>query len=194
MNSQNRYINKFTLQDVGIKKEVFLKNIQPMFNDLPWDYYDCRKSQIDFLSEKLPKYKNDLKKLFQKYYNGDAPYSTLTPYVDLLNSTDSLGFFKLRPFRRRMISEFVLQYKQQWVINRIPINQFSQTVESNDYRNLSRCFTELETEKTNCKYVKLLINSIANKLKKQNSNIQYLNIVIFGSSVLRRGSGSTSKN
>lgn len=173
----NYPIRVFNLNGIGINQAKFIKDMKKSFKNLPWDFYDVRREQINFLIKKIPSEKKILEKFFPHYYLGKTNLSQIESILKKLSKKDRNIFNKIKPYRRRSMASFVLSYSQgRWNIKKIKKEIFSQKVRKDDYRSLTRVFQEMSTSITkNPEFEKLLTN-IAEMVREDNSNVKKLNI------------------
>lgn len=128
------------LKSIGIEHQAFLDFFSPIFEELSWDPYDVRRLQVNFLMAHFPSDESKIKSLLKAYFIGDIQTSAFQKWIDQLNADQKLAFEKIQPWRRRSVSQFILDEKQNIV--REPVDQFVQGVESDDYRSWPRVFEE----------------------------------------------------
>jgi len=174
----------FDLEDLAIDKLNFFSEMKPVYIDLPWDYYDVRKEQYDFLFKKLPKKEEKFEEIFIPYYLGKLPIEVLDPYIASLNSLDQKKFFEIKPYRRRVISHFALDYKDGWDIKRIKIKNFEQKDIKQDYRQLPRQFSEASDILVSLNSFNKFIVGIGNIVKDLNKSVKYLQMIVHNTGVI----------
>lgn len=175
----------FNIDDLGVNQKIFLEETKNIFSELPWDYYDMRKMQLDYLTKHLPTATlNTLSQnLLIDYYQGKIDASHLQFLLKQLPQLQREQFEQIKPYRKRSIAEFILTFTNNWSISRFPANQFSQ-VEAKideagklDYRQFPRIFSESTHEAVETDIFTQLLIGIANTVRKNHENVKKLNIV-----------------
>ena len=158
-------IRVFDLKGLGIDQERFIKDVTPTFKKLTWDMYDVRREQIDFLLKYVPDQKNRLKKFFPSYYSGKKKLSAIADIVNKLSSKKKKEFLKLKPYRRRSISKFILTLsKTGWHIKKVKHTRFYQKVK--DYRSIKRVLPETSPSITRHPEFRKILIALANIVKE----------------------------
>ncbi|MEM7183839.1 MAG: 2OG-Fe dioxygenase family protein [Spirochaetota bacterium] len=171
-------IRLFSLNNLGIDHNKFIDELTPTFSYLPWDYYDVRKKQFDFLKRIFPHHKKELDKVFPGYFQG---YVSLEKSISLFHeiSQSCMEYlFSLKPFRKRSIYYFDahLESSNDWHIRNLPIGSFTQKTE-NDYRKLQRNFQEMSHFVSQHHLFKTLLQKICGIIKGIQPNIRKIRIV-----------------
>ena len=174
-------IHIFSVEDFGIPLERFLQETRPIFYDLPWDPYDARREQLEFLQKHISVPESDFQ-TFCDYFEGKTPFTPLQRLRHLLSLSQRAQFDLMKPFRRRAISKFVGTFSSpMWNFKRVPISRFSQDTaklkeKKFDFRTLVRTFTEIEDRHIETPLFKMLLQGIAEKVRKFNPEITSLEI------------------
>ena len=181
-------ITVFDIEDFLPDKAAFIEKTRHYFFDLPWDQYDMRRKQLDFLKansqkeswEKLPPH------ILKKYFIGEVDLSAFTTLIQQLSTENQIRFHAIKPFRRRSAMRLLLTYHpcvSNWSIERVPVKDFSQEKaliedEKNiDYRHCPRQFTETKDEMMDDVFDKV-VRGIANLVKSSNPNSNQLDITV----------------
>ncbi|MEM9823125.1 MAG: 2OG-Fe dioxygenase family protein [Bacteroidota bacterium] len=136
-----------SLRHLGIDQEQFIATFAPFFQDLPWDPYDVRRLQVDFLKQQFAKEAQDIQALFKAYYLGQIDLKSFDQWIERLSSKQKAEFDQILPWRRRSVAQFLVEEKEQKVlITREAVKQFAQEVQGADYRSLPRIFAEAPPE------------------------------------------------
>lgn len=137
-------IRVFSPQDFGIKTSEFIKKNQQIFHQLPFDYYDMRRSQIEYLLEIRPELSSTLS-VWGNYFLGNVKKEEL-PLFSSLSELEKKSFLEKEPFRKRAVAKFdVEKTVLRPIVKRDLISTFSQTkVEGTDFRKLPRIFSPLD--------------------------------------------------
>lgn len=149
-------ITIFDVEDFGVSRKR-LREMQPAFYELPWDYYDLRKSQLDFLECTVGSgiWGTIERELAREYFVGSARADTIERLISDLNREQRLIFDSMRPFRKRSASRFIYtktSTSADWHVKRVPMKEFTQGHgavlhdQHTDYRKYPRSFTETTTE------------------------------------------------
>lgn len=165
-------IQTFSVEEFGIPLDEFLKQTQPFFYQLPWDDYDARREQIDFLRKSQGVNEFDLPTLalLCDYFTGEKKLEDIRPLYKNLSDQLQSQFLRIKPFRKRAISRFIVEISEDgWFSERIPACSFSQIdakIEEAkfDLRKLPRIFTEIEDSMVNNKLFYQLLHGVAAKV------------------------------
>lgn len=179
----NAAIRVFDLKGLGIDQERFIRDIAPTFKKLTWDMYDVRRDQIDFLLKHVPDQKTRLKKFFLSYYSAKKKLSAIGDIVNKLSSKKKKEFLKLKPYRRRSISKFMLTFsKTGWHIKKVKYTSFSQKVK--DYRSITRVAQETSSFITSHPEFKKLLIALATIVKELHPRTKKLSIDVHQTGVV----------
>ncbi|MEL6863902.1 MAG: 2OG-Fe dioxygenase family protein [Bacteroidota bacterium] len=131
------------LAEIGIEQKVFLDYFSPLFQELPWDYYDPRRMQILLLQKCLPHAARAIQTQFRAYFTGDIGQEVLQPWIEQLSDEQRAAFDRIQPWRRRSVARFELSQSNDRIdLLRTPVPQFVQDLEEEDYRSWPRHFIE----------------------------------------------------
>lgn len=136
----------FDLKGMGVSLEGLKDGIAETYETLPWDMYLVKRDQIDFIIELFPNKKEVLQtEVLPRYFADEIGVSDLKEYTDQFSDDQRAEFEKIRPYRRRGISEFMLHKSEanayQWQIEELPYTPYTQDSDvENDYRQLVRKF------------------------------------------------------
>lgn len=135
----------FNLEGIKIRREPFICDLAPTFQALTWDEYDRERDQLYFLLGCFPGEANHFVAYEKSVGSKRSLKNEFAELIDCLSSAKKIEFEKIKPYRRRAIGKFLLQKytKRIWRIERLPAGEFSQDVESNDYRSSKRVFHEM---------------------------------------------------
>lgn len=131
------------LDKLNLNQEDFLKTMSPFFKELPWDPYDARRMQVEFLKKKFPKTSKKIQALFKDYFLGKTKIDVFQYWISKLNKKSKAQFKKIKPWRRRSVSQFqVTETAEKIQVLRKVVQQFTQDMNGDDYRSLPRIFEE----------------------------------------------------
>lgn len=131
------------LNKLYINQEDFLKTMSPFFKELPWDPYDARRMQVEFLKKKFPKTSKKIQALFKDYFLGKTKIDVFQYWISKLNKKSKAQFKKIKPWRRRSVSQFqITETAEKIQVLRKVVQQFTQEMNDDDYRSLPRIFEE----------------------------------------------------
>ncbi len=166
------------LNHLGIEKEVFIDFFKDLFQELAWDPYDVRRLQIEFLKAQIPSAEEELNKLFKAYFTGEVGEEALEKWVEQLSDEDQFEYTKIKPWRRRSISQFVLSINDGDIeILREPCKQFSQSVDEEDYRSLPRIFEESPDKHVVNTHFNSLMISVFHIIQSIEENVKKIQLV-----------------
>lgn len=178
-------IQVFSVSDFGIPLKSFLSATKPIFDGLPFDEYDCKKEQIVFLQTHLPEETKNADEMFYRYYKAEIGFQGISPFYLKLNEAEKEQFNRIKPYRRRAVSRFLLQYTPErgWVYERIPTSSFSQTYakikeDHFDFRSLPRIFSEIDEEAVSSKIFDRLMKGVASKVRSYHPDVDKLDITV----------------
>ncbi len=165
-------IKPFSLQELGIDQERFLKDHKPIFHTLKADSYDQRKEQLDFLEIRFP---DAVKSVKEEDFTGKATFEqTLCPLYDQLSPEEKREFDTFVPYRYRAIARFSVSFDNgECSVNRIPTDDFVQThalisKEKVDVRKFVRKFEELDERHSNLETFKHFLSGVSGLIHKIN--------------------------
>jgi len=131
------------LSNLGINQNDFINFFSKLFEELSWDEYDPKRLRIKFLKEVFPNEEKELNEIFPAYFTGKVKEEALQRWIEKLTLEQRIKFDSIQPWRRRSISQFLIQEKENTIqITREPVQQFSQDLDSTDFRSLPRIFEE----------------------------------------------------
>lgn len=144
-------IQTFSVEDFNVCKEKFLKEQGPLFHSFPYDLYDMRREQIEFLVKSLPKsFLESQEEVLKDHFLGIGNSEKIRSFVDQLPKEQQEKFSAIKPFRQRAVSQFHLEKTSDgWQIHRTPMLDFSQQnaqqqqTAIKDWRLLPRIFSPL---------------------------------------------------
>ena len=153
-------IRVFTLEGLCVDQSRFIRELGATFADLPWDIYDLKLDQTQFLARCFPSQKKRLDDFYDDYHLNRMTLHDVADLLGRLSSARRHQFDELEPFRRRAIAKFRLSRPTgpgPWAIDRVPAQAFAQEVEGSDVRALKRVFDEAEDAVTGHReFLKLL--------------------------------------
>ena len=119
----NEPIRVISLDALDINTKVFLNELVPSFAELNWDYYDVKVSQMKFLLSIYPSQQSKLARcLFDSWSDGES-LSGVEGLIRVLNDSQRIDYHSIRPFRKRSVARFELDYLNSpgWSVNRIKV-------------------------------------------------------------------------
>ena len=140
----------FSLKGMGIDQSAFLTRIAPTFQDLPWDEYDMRRSQIYFLHGAFPDEQRRLESFNHSYYAGKCDVAPIADLIAGLSLEKRKEFDRITPHRRRSLARFRVRKMSRytWNVARILAGNYSQSQGGGDFREEVRVFAEMSEEVT----------------------------------------------
>ncbi len=182
-------IQVFSVLDFGIDLQDFYKETRPIFYNLPLDFYDAKKEQIVFFDNNLSKdflqgYQARLFDFYRDATKNSENCETVQSLYDLLSDNQKMQFNKIKPFRRRAVSNFIVwQEGSNTNFKRISTPPFSQIDayikdEGFDFRKLPRIFTEIDDKFVNTEIFKGVLEGVANKIIHLHPTITSLGITV----------------
>jgi len=146
-------IKLINLEEYGIDVKDISDKLKTAYEtDYEWDYYLLRQNKIEFLKRNLqPDILNQIPDEFwESYYNETILDLELSPILENLSRQQFEKFSKIRPTRKRLVSEYNLIYSDDsWKISRVPSKPFGQDdalislEDAQDYRLARRIFKEV---------------------------------------------------
>lgn len=133
-----------SLSKLNLSEKSFLNYFSPLFAELPWDYYDVKRLQIEFLTKIFSEEKIEINALLKNYYTGKTDITPFQPWIYRLSPTDKKTFEAILPWRRRSVSQFVYTSDPVRIVRK-KVPQFAQAVQSDDLRSWPRVFQESPT-------------------------------------------------
>lgn len=136
-------IRIFTLDGLGINKDKFLADLAPTFVSLPWDTYDVKRKQVEFLRERNYHEQIRLERFLVDYYADRSNLDDVQDLLARLSLEERRVFERIKPRRKRSIARFIIRrLADTWGVERVPALVFSQNLPSDDVRTLQRRFKE----------------------------------------------------
>lgn len=180
-------IRLFTLKQLGIDQQGFLETFQDSFDGLPWDLYDTKIRQVNFLTRCLPQQEERLCDFFSVYYAGHKDLSAISDLFGQLSPKQQAAFECIQPQRKRSTARFVIvPHGTQWRIERVSAGGFSQKVGSQDYRAERRVFAETAERITSHGYFFELLARLADIVGGIEVQLQRLVITFHQVSIVAR--------
>jgi hypothetical protein len=131
------------LDMLEIDPKEFLNYFKLLSSELPWDPYDVRRLQVEFLIKAFPKDKTILESRLPDYFTGKKDKRTYRKWINLLSKRKRAAFEAIQPWRRRSVSKFIIkETKRGLSVKRVAVPQFVQEVAADDIRSLPRVFEE----------------------------------------------------
>ena len=120
----------------------------PTYEHLPWDLYLLKRDHVQYLAHCFPECNQTLMVEFlPKYFAGVLHEADLAEHLKRLSDEQLQEFKRIKPYRRRGISSFMLHKcegcsNEWWRIEDLPHGAYAQsnTLVANDYRSLKRVF------------------------------------------------------
>ncbi len=175
-------IQLFSVRDFGLSIQHFLTQTKPLFEALPFDCYDSRKEQIQFLQTNLAE--PPPRDLLFRYYLGEIEIHSLATCIETLSPDKLNEFKKIQAYRKRAVSRFILDKENMsWRCKRIPTSAFSQDFgkidkDVFDIRLLPRQFTEIEEAMVDNELFKTLLFGVASNVAQLHPSLKRLDITV----------------
>lgn len=181
-------INEFGVNIIELKKEI-------SFKSLGWDKNDIKLSQLRFL---ITKYINDKKVILQEaqcFLDGRIVPNSIQELISSLSIEDQRKFHAYKPFRKRGISQFMVEYvNKQWEVNHVTLPELTDFAQREDHpldlRKLIRRFPPMDKTTTQSILLRILIQKCIEmlcecepqvKLKKIEVTCHQMSLIIDGS-------------
>ena len=141
-------IKLFDLQGLGVDLQQMATELGPTYDHLPWDLYLLKRDHVEYLAHCFPERRQALMIDFlPKYFAGLLHEADLAEHLESLSDEQLQEFNRIKPYRRRGISSFLLHkceggVNDWWRIEDLPHGAYAQsnTLVNNDYRSLTRAF------------------------------------------------------
>lgn len=176
-------VHVFCVEEFGISLEDFKTQFPQVFYQLPWDFYDARREQIEFLQRHLSLLHSE-NRLFSDYFTASVPFDAIAFLYEMLGAEEKLQFNKIKPFRRRAISRFICKVVHgQWSYQRKDAPTFSQTdakIDETkfDFRTLPRNFIEIEPRYVEGPVFEKLLLGVASKVHRFHPDVSTFDITV----------------
>ena len=162
-----------SLRHLGIDQEAFIQQFSPYFAELPWDPYDARRLQLEFLKNKFPKESHQIQQYFAEYFTGQISIDFFQQWISRLSPKDKQSLDQIQPWRRRSIAQFMVEKKQHnIIIKREPVQQYAQDLDKTDFRSLPRIFEESPTHHVENEQFNYLISNIFQMVQAVKTNVR----------------------
>ncbi len=156
-----------SLNDIGLDQNNFLEAYSEFFKELPWDLYDPRRIQIQFLKEIFPKEADQIHQHFKNYFVGEIGLVAFESWLDRLSPTQRKDFDAIKPWRRRSIAQFLIdQIDEEPTLTRELVDQFEQSLDPNDFRSWPRIFEESPSHHVENEAFAQLMKAVAKIVKE----------------------------
>jgi hypothetical protein len=141
-------IRLFDLVGLGVDAEEFILALAPTYEDLPWDTYDVRQAQINYVVQHNPSCVTmENVALMKRYYEGDVELlRELAAWLP--NNTRGL-LHEFTPCRRRASASYRLTYDDKPEVCLLPSSAFRQE-QVEDYRSWPRAFAPMSPTVSGC--------------------------------------------
>jgi len=157
------------LDHIGIDSESFITIFSSCFESMEWDYYDVKRKQFELLKE----------------HHIDISFASLSAYYPS-NDQDQESYLStvttdkhlikkcldIKPWRRRSVCTYKLQFDSEPSLLRIKPKVFSQAVEKEDIRSLPRIFVQTNDSIVNNKLFHSFILKIAEHAQEVTPHIE----------------------
>ena len=174
----------FSVEDLGVPLRKFLRENKGVFDGLPADMYDVRREHIEFLQARQSQSSSNLIDLWRGYFLGNYNFSEIQPLYDVLSKKDREAFDAIKPYRFRAISRFQLvNQNENFSLKRVSVKAFTQSQSSienkeEDWRKLSRVFSDLQEGHASLPTFRATLLGIAEKVKQVSPSLRKLDIVV----------------
>ena len=166
------------LTSLGIPRDEFLQYFSPLFEELEWDTYDVKRQQIEFLKKELPAEQQAIQHIYKDYYTARLSTSILTPWLDQLIAAQRTAFDDIQAWRRRSVAQFQLsQQAEQVIIQREPVPQFEQALDTQDVRSWPRVFMEAPAAHVEHPLFNQLLTAVFHLVRSYRPDVQELQMV-----------------
>jgi hypothetical protein len=156
-------VHVLRLEDIGIDREAFIRDVRPSFERNKWDLYDVknRRAALEQLG---------------------------TP----LNAAQQAAYAAIQPHRRRAMRKYTLTPRDgnQWLIEPNDERTFSQSV--TDYRSSTREFELIEPEISTHADVLTLIAAVAQTVREYRPALKQIHAVLHQVMVVARPAEAAS--
>ncbi|MFL4558706.1 2OG-Fe dioxygenase family protein [Yersinia kristensenii] len=160
-------IIQFNINDFGVN----IKSIQNelSFEKLAWDTNDIKISQLRFLINKRFENRKIILQEAQHYLDDNLPTKGIQALISTLSVPDKKTFYAYKAFRKRGISQFVVEYiDNKWTVNNIvlpALTSFTQHADHQlDLRQLIRHFPPMDRAAVESPILKILIKNFVEML------------------------------
>lgn len=179
-------IRLFDLAGLGLDQDRFIRELGPTFGDLPWDTYDLKLQQTQYLTRCFPSQKRRLDVFYEDYHLNRATLHDVADLLARLPPERRRQFDQLEPFRRRAIARFEVARGAEgdWSVERAPVRAFAQEVEEADYRSLKRVFEEADEAVTAHSEFLKLVRSLARLVSGIQPDAQRLSMAMHQVSIV----------
>ncbi|AHM75883.1 2OG-Fe dioxygenase family protein [Yersinia hibernica] len=155
-------INEFDVNIKSIKDEL-------SFNKLAWDTNDIKLSQLRFLISKYSAHRKIILQEAQHYLDESLVPENIQALISALSMPDKKTFYAYKPFRKRGISQFIVEYiDNKWEVNHInlpSLTRFTQHADHQlDLRQLIRRFPPMDKTTVHSPTLKILIKKFIEML------------------------------
>lgn len=160
-------IIQFNINEFGVNIDAVKKELS--FESLGWDKNDIKISQLRFL---ITKYINDKKTILQEaqcFLDGNLVPNSIQELISSLSIEDQRKFHAYKPFRKRGISRFMVEYvNKKWEVNHIILPELTEFSQHEDHpldlRKLIRRFPPMDRTLSHSILLKILIKKCVEML------------------------------
>ena len=168
----------------GVHIESVANRLFNAYEEYEWDAYLLQQNKISLIQSNLPNktIQQTSPSVWRDIYTGTIKDSEIQALFPELNSETILNISTLKPTRKRCVSEYEMQWDEDWVINRVPSRPFSQSQgliainEDIDYRVTARRFKELPDELYDDD-LQSLMSGVAKHIKQFMPSVMKLNFI-----------------
>jgi len=161
------------------------KTLRDAYADYEWDTYLIQQNKISLIREQLPQEANVVVpvRVWHDLYHGIIQDADVPLFFPALPADFIKKLTAIAPTRKRCISQYNIEWKGQWNIERVSSQPFAQSnallasANALDYRVGSRTFKELPDALFDESLLKL-IKAVANKTKEAKPNLKKMKVVV----------------
>lgn len=179
-------IHVFHVDDIGLDRAAFIRDVRPSFDRTGWDEYDVANRRLQFLRSETDHVSDDELQSIEANLDGRARIAQITALVDRLPEAERTRIQGIQPHRRRALRKYHVTAAANgaWRIEPRDDGSFNQAV--SDFRARTRVFQLVEPEVTYHPGVLKLIASAAETARAHRPGVARLDVALHQMTVVAR--------
>jgi hypothetical protein len=179
-------IHLFQLDEIGLDRDAFVRDLRPSFDRTAWDEYDVANRRFQFLRSETDVVTPEDADAIESNLDGRARVAQIEALVQRLPPNEQMRLRSIQPHRRRALRKYHVTAAAagRWRVAPRDDASFNQAV--TDFRARTREFQLIEPEVTYYPGILQLIASAAETVRGYQSNTTALDVALHQMTVVAR--------